>query len=250
MNEAMLYFVSRGKIMKYIGAILPSVTPSVLFLGLTEVPTGIPEDVVHIDMSHNSIRHLKARDFQGARSLRSLNISHNNMEHIDTGMWAMITSYWYLFIITSTYYSMCFIFPVTSRMKTYPNLFLFGWWISYGRPKFESMLNNCCWLLFLLRHWELCHLCVYGYYWLIYSGESWEGYAHNLDTLLKWFRHKLNTNQHIPSRVWFHYWLFSVNNKQQQQVCLNITIQREERSNQSLFSLSQVPSLGCCTFVS
>ncbi|KAI9529967.1 hypothetical protein NQZ68_008206 [Dissostichus eleginoides] len=53
--------------------------------GLTEVPTGIPEDVVHIDMSHNSIRHLKARDFQGARSLRSLNISHNNMEHIDTG---------------------------------------------------------------------------------------------------------------------------------------------------------------------
>ncbi|XP_029290551.1 leucine-rich repeat-containing protein 17-like isoform X2 [Cottoperca gobio] len=52
--------------------------------GLTEVPTGIPEDVVHIDLSHNSIRHLKARDFQGARSLRTLNISHNNMEHIDT----------------------------------------------------------------------------------------------------------------------------------------------------------------------
>ncbi|XP_078112888.1 leucine-rich repeat-containing protein 17-like [Sander vitreus] len=52
--------------------------------GLTEVPTGIPEDVVHIDLSHNSIRHLKARNFQTARSLRTLNISHNNMEHIDT----------------------------------------------------------------------------------------------------------------------------------------------------------------------
>lgn len=86
MNEDILYFVSRGKIMKYIGAILPSLTLSVLFLGLTEVPTGITEDVVHIDMSHNSIRHLKARDFQEARSLRSLNISHNNMERIDTGM--------------------------------------------------------------------------------------------------------------------------------------------------------------------
>lgn len=52
--------------------------------GLTEVPTGIPEDVVHLDLSHNSIRHLKARDFQGARSLKSLNLSHNNMEHMDT----------------------------------------------------------------------------------------------------------------------------------------------------------------------
>ncbi|XP_068579421.1 leucine-rich repeat-containing protein 17-like [Cebidichthys violaceus] len=52
--------------------------------GLTEVPAGIPEDVVHIDLSHNSIRHLKARNFHGARGLRTLNISHNNMEHIDT----------------------------------------------------------------------------------------------------------------------------------------------------------------------
>ncbi|KAM8892106.1 leucine-rich repeat-containing protein 17-like isoform 1-T2 [Spinachia spinachia] len=51
--------------------------------GLTEVPTGIPEDVVHMDLSHNSIRHLKARNFQGARSLRTLDISHNNLEHID-----------------------------------------------------------------------------------------------------------------------------------------------------------------------
>ncbi|KAL6106917.1 lrrc17 [Pungitius sinensis] len=51
--------------------------------GLTEVPTGIPEDVVHMDLSHNSIRHLKARNFQGARALRTLNISHNNLEHID-----------------------------------------------------------------------------------------------------------------------------------------------------------------------
>ncbi|XP_040019948.2 leucine-rich repeat-containing protein 17 [Gasterosteus aculeatus] len=51
--------------------------------GLTEVPAGIPEDVVHMDLSHNSIRHLKAKNFQGARSLRTLDISHNNLEHID-----------------------------------------------------------------------------------------------------------------------------------------------------------------------
>ncbi|XP_029010771.1 leucine-rich repeat-containing protein 17-like [Betta splendens] len=53
--------------------------------GLTEVPAGIPEDVVHIDLSHNSIRHLKVKDFQSARSLRTLNLSNNQMEHIDTG---------------------------------------------------------------------------------------------------------------------------------------------------------------------
>uniref|UniRef100_A0A8D2ZYH7 Leucine rich repeat containing 17 n=1 Tax=Scophthalmus maximus TaxID=52904 RepID=A0A8D2ZYH7_SCOMX len=52
--------------------------------GLTEVPTGIPEDTVHIDLSNNAIRHLRARDFKTARSLISLNLSHNNMEHIDT----------------------------------------------------------------------------------------------------------------------------------------------------------------------
>uniref|UniRef100_A0A671Y487 Leucine rich repeat containing 17 n=1 Tax=Sparus aurata TaxID=8175 RepID=A0A671Y487_SPAAU len=53
--------------------------------GLTEVPTGIPEQVVHLDLSQNSIRHLKAKDFQGARSLRTLNFSNNNLEQFDKG---------------------------------------------------------------------------------------------------------------------------------------------------------------------
>lgn len=53
--------------------------------GLTEVPSGIPEDVVQVDLSHNKIHHLKPKDFQGARSLRILNLSNNNMERIDTG---------------------------------------------------------------------------------------------------------------------------------------------------------------------
>ncbi|XP_017278565.1 leucine-rich repeat-containing protein 17 [Kryptolebias marmoratus] len=53
--------------------------------GLPQVPSGILEDAVQVDLSHNSIRHLKSRDFQGARSLRVLNLSSNNMEHLDTG---------------------------------------------------------------------------------------------------------------------------------------------------------------------
>lgn len=59
--------------------------------GLTEVPAGIPEDVVHIDLSNNSIIHLKAKDFLGTKSLRVLNISHNNMQHADTGMCKVMT---------------------------------------------------------------------------------------------------------------------------------------------------------------
>ncbi|XP_026167045.1 leucine-rich repeat-containing protein 17-like [Mastacembelus armatus] len=64
--------------------IFPQIRMNCSKQGLTEVPTGIPEDVVHVDLSHNSIRHLKARDFQGARSLRTLNLSSNSMERIDT----------------------------------------------------------------------------------------------------------------------------------------------------------------------
>ncbi|KAM6937976.1 leucine-rich repeat-containing protein 17-like [Xenentodon cancila] len=53
--------------------------------GLTEVPSGIPDDVVHVNLSHNSIRHLRLSNFQETRSLRILNLSNNNMEHIDKG---------------------------------------------------------------------------------------------------------------------------------------------------------------------
>lgn len=74
----------------------PLMAPFSLCLGLTEVPTGIPEDVVHIDLSHNSISHLRARDFQGARSLRTLNLSNNNMEHIDTGITYYVCYYYCL----------------------------------------------------------------------------------------------------------------------------------------------------------
>ncbi|XP_019934491.2 leucine-rich repeat-containing protein 17-like [Paralichthys olivaceus] len=63
--------------------IFPQIRMDCTKRGLTEVPTGIPEDAVHIDLSNNSIRHLRAKDFQTARGLRFLNLSNNNMEHID-----------------------------------------------------------------------------------------------------------------------------------------------------------------------
>ncbi|XP_060891105.1 leucine-rich repeat-containing protein 17-like [Labrus mixtus] len=63
--------------------LFPQVRMDCSHRGLTEVPTGIPDDVVHIDLSHNSISHLRAKDFHAARSLRTLNISHNNMENIE-----------------------------------------------------------------------------------------------------------------------------------------------------------------------
>ncbi|XP_053741069.1 leucine-rich repeat-containing protein 17-like [Synchiropus splendidus] len=52
--------------------------------GLTEVPTGIPAEAVHIDLSNNKISHLKPRDFQGAKSLKTLNLSSNSMERLET----------------------------------------------------------------------------------------------------------------------------------------------------------------------
>ncbi|KAL0968388.1 hypothetical protein UPYG_G00266230 [Umbra pygmaea] len=51
---------------------------------LTEVPADIPGDIVHMDLSQNNLRRLKARDFVAASSLRSLNLSHNNLENMDT----------------------------------------------------------------------------------------------------------------------------------------------------------------------
>ncbi|KAJ3596737.1 hypothetical protein NHX12_003141 [Muraenolepis orangiensis] len=51
--------------------------------GLTEVPSGIPSDIVHVDLSHNSIRQLRARDFYGARSLRTLNLKDNDLEQLE-----------------------------------------------------------------------------------------------------------------------------------------------------------------------
>ncbi|XP_010888667.2 leucine-rich repeat-containing protein 17 isoform X2 [Esox lucius] len=51
---------------------------------LTEVPSDIPREIVRMDLSQNSLRRLKGRDFVEASRLRSLNLSHNNLEDMDT----------------------------------------------------------------------------------------------------------------------------------------------------------------------
>lgn len=100
-NEAQFH-LSFGKAKQWMSLMSATcISPSSPCLGLTEVPTGIPEDVVHIDLSHNSIRHLRAKDFHGARSLRTLNFSNNNMEHMDTGMCAII----FTAVLISEHYS-------------------------------------------------------------------------------------------------------------------------------------------------
>lgn len=76
--------------MRTVGVLTRSLPETASLSGLTEVPAAIPEDVVHIDLSNNSISHLKAKDFVGTKSLRTLNISHNNMKHADTGLCPLV----------------------------------------------------------------------------------------------------------------------------------------------------------------
>lgn len=155
------------------------------------MPTGIPEQVVHLDLSQNSIRHLKAKDFQGARSLRTLNFSNNNLEQFDKGLCAIITAY--LLITISEYYGMGFIFPVISGWKPTQNRVVFFLWLMNNIWKgWERVIQ----LLLTSVQLAFCHLCIYSV-GFIYSGESWECYRHKVITVLKWFRHKLNTGLHI-----------------------------------------------------
>lgn len=137
------------------------VTPP-LCLGLTEVPTGIPDDVVHIDLSHNSISHLKARDFQGARSLRTLNVSSNSMEHMDTGVCTIITAA--LWVTVSEYCS--YVFGVCSNVQDgnpHMHCLCFYWWIdNIWRAKrmracYTTTADFC-----LPNSWRSAIFCVYS----------------------------------------------------------------------------------------
>lgn len=114
-------YISFGKAKQWMSLMLATcISPSSPCLGLTEVPMGIPEDVVHIDLSYNSIRHLRAKDFHRARSLRTLNFSNNNMEHMDTGMCAIILTA-VLFISSVNIIMMCSVCPLRSGQETFTN---------------------------------------------------------------------------------------------------------------------------------
>lgn len=58
----------------------------VLFLAdLNHVPSGLPSDIVKMDLSGNNIKHLKPQQFLMSKDLKLLNLSSNSLQHIDTG---------------------------------------------------------------------------------------------------------------------------------------------------------------------
>lgn len=55
------------------------------FADLNHVPSGLPSDIVKMDLSGNGIRHLKPQQFLMSKDLKLLNLSSNSLQHIETG---------------------------------------------------------------------------------------------------------------------------------------------------------------------
>lgn len=55
------------------------------FADLNHVPSGLPSDIVKMDLSGNSIRHLKPQQFLMSKDLKLLNLSSNSLQQIETG---------------------------------------------------------------------------------------------------------------------------------------------------------------------
>ncbi|KAK2883117.1 leucine-rich repeat-containing protein 17 [Channa argus] len=56
--------------------------------GLNHVPADLPPDIVKIDLSSNSIKHLRPQQFLLSKDLKLLNLSSNSLHHIDTAAFA------------------------------------------------------------------------------------------------------------------------------------------------------------------
>uniref|UniRef100_A0A8C5PDX4 TIR domain-containing protein n=1 Tax=Leptobrachium leishanense TaxID=445787 RepID=A0A8C5PDX4_9ANUR len=61
-------------------------------MGLTQVPANLPEKTVHLDISHNKIKAIKAEDFNNLTLLQQMNISFNEISFISIGTFQKLTA--------------------------------------------------------------------------------------------------------------------------------------------------------------
>ncbi|XP_029351010.1 leucine-rich repeat-containing protein 17 [Echeneis naucrates] len=55
---------------------------------LNHIPSELPSDIVKMDLSRNSIKHLRPKQFLLSKDLKLLNLSSNSLNHIDTAAFA------------------------------------------------------------------------------------------------------------------------------------------------------------------
>ncbi|KAF1372410.1 hypothetical protein PFLUV_G00265100 [Perca fluviatilis] len=55
---------------------------------LNDMPSDLPSDIVKMDLSWNTIKHLRPKQFLLSKDLKMLNLSGNSLQHIDTGAFA------------------------------------------------------------------------------------------------------------------------------------------------------------------
>ncbi|XP_031140754.2 leucine-rich repeat-containing protein 17 [Sander lucioperca] len=55
---------------------------------LNDMPSDLPSDIVKMDLSWNTIKHLRPKQFLLSKDLKMLNLSGNSLHHIDTGAFA------------------------------------------------------------------------------------------------------------------------------------------------------------------
>ncbi|XP_070710022.1 leucine-rich repeat-containing protein 17 [Pempheris klunzingeri] len=55
---------------------------------LNNIPSGLPSDIVKMDLSSNNIKHLRPKQFLLSKDLKLLNLSSNSLRHIDTAAFA------------------------------------------------------------------------------------------------------------------------------------------------------------------
>lgn len=55
------------------------------FPDLNHIPSDLPSDIVKMDLSRNTIKHLRPKQFLLSKDLKLLNLSSNSLHRIDTG---------------------------------------------------------------------------------------------------------------------------------------------------------------------